>query len=334
MDQHSAALISVVVPVKNGEAFLRDCLKSIYNQCYPNFEVIVVDDGSSDSTASIATEFSDAKLVRLDGRGSSVAKNEGVALAVGEFVAFTDADCIVDANWLTELKRGIEEGVVSCGGSQHSPAKQPAFGQDVQRFFELIGFVSEYYKSADEIVDCEHNPTCNAMFRTDALREMGGFLADLWPCEDLELDLRLRKQNKRIRFNPFAKVYHFRPRHFGGLMRMIWRYGVAHGQLVQLHGFYRRLHLLAIGSLAGLLAAGTVTYLAGWSVFLKVFLLAVFFGWLYLFIKTRHLVRSCRFLFWTVSAGIGFTVAFWTSWLKQICKRTLRVNKTSVNHGC
>jgi glycosyltransferase involved in cell wall biosynthesis len=334
MNERTAALVSVVVPVKNGAAFLRGCLDSIFRQTYANFEVIVVNDGSSDASGSIAVEFTSVRVVDLSGLGSSAAKNAGVDVARGEYVAFTDADCIVDQNWLSELVRGMEDGVENCGGSQHSPADQSNFGNDVHRFFETVGFVSEYYKTASKIVDCDHNPTCNAMFRTETLRQMNGFIVDLWPCEDLELDWRLRRQKGRIRFNPLAKVYHYRPSHFGGLMRMIWRYGAAHAKLVHYCGFYRRLHFLAVAGLFLSIVVASAVYIWGLSIFQPVFLLTGVAGWLYFLGKTHHFVKSVRFLEWTVCAATLFMAAFWSNWFKYLCKRLPQKNKTLINRAC
>lgn len=85
-------LVSVVVPVHDGERYLAQALASIFAQDYRPIEVIVVDDGSSDASASIASGFPDLRLIRQDNAGVSAARNTGIAAARGAFVAFLDAD--------------------------------------------------------------------------------------------------------------------------------------------------------------------------------------------------------------------------------------------------
>lgn len=92
----SNELISVIVPVYNGESFLADCLRSILAQCHEELELIVVDDGSTDSTPAIIEDFamSDARVVRLlaDHGGASRARNVALEVARGEWIMFVDAD--------------------------------------------------------------------------------------------------------------------------------------------------------------------------------------------------------------------------------------------------
>jgi len=86
-------LVSCVIPVFNGERFLAEAIKSILGQTYNNLEVIVVDDGSTDSTAEVVASFGDAVIyVRQENAGPSTARNRGIQEAHGEFIAFLDAD--------------------------------------------------------------------------------------------------------------------------------------------------------------------------------------------------------------------------------------------------
>jgi glycosyltransferase involved in cell wall biosynthesis len=88
----SNPLVSVVTPVYNGEAFLRETLESIFAQDYEPFEVIVVDDGSTDGSAAIARSYPAARYIRQHNQGPAAARNAGIAAARGEFLAFVDAD--------------------------------------------------------------------------------------------------------------------------------------------------------------------------------------------------------------------------------------------------
>ena len=91
-------LISVIVPVKNNENTIKEGVESILNLNYQNFELIIVNDGSTDSTKNILEELTDDRKIVIEttGVGASKSRNLAVEKAKGEFVAFTDGDCIVD----------------------------------------------------------------------------------------------------------------------------------------------------------------------------------------------------------------------------------------------
>lgn len=84
--------VSVVIPAYNAERFLAEAIHSVLDQTLPAYELIVVDDGSTDGTARIAEAFDKARAVRMEHRGVSAARNRGVDLSTGEFIAFLDAD--------------------------------------------------------------------------------------------------------------------------------------------------------------------------------------------------------------------------------------------------
>lgn len=97
-------LISVIIPIYNAEHFLRQCLESILQQTYSSFEIICVDDGSTDSSLSICQQYSEKdsriKVIHKDNAGVSSARNRGVACAQGQFIFFVDADDYLDKNAL------------------------------------------------------------------------------------------------------------------------------------------------------------------------------------------------------------------------------------------
>jgi glycosyltransferase involved in cell wall biosynthesis len=114
--------VSVVVPVYNSESTVGKCLNSLVEQDHPSFEVIVVDDGSTDKTAQICASYSQITVLSPGKVGPSRARNLGIDEAKGEFVAFTDADCIVNRDWLTELEKGFTgPDIAGVGGDQKSP---------------------------------------------------------------------------------------------------------------------------------------------------------------------------------------------------------------------
>ena len=91
-------LVSVVIPVYNGERFLAQAIESVLGQTWREVEVIVVDDGSSDHSGEIARRFAPVRCLRQDNAGQAAARNRGAAAATGRFLAFLDADDL----WLAD----------------------------------------------------------------------------------------------------------------------------------------------------------------------------------------------------------------------------------------
>jgi len=101
--------VSVVIPVFNGERFIGDAIQSVLNQTFQDFEIILVDDGSSDETERIAREFSGSIAYhRQQNQGAGIARNLGVALAQGDWMAFLDADDVWHPDKLAVLTRHVE----------------------------------------------------------------------------------------------------------------------------------------------------------------------------------------------------------------------------------
>lgn len=118
---YSQPVISIVVPVYNVEKYVRACLQSIITQSFTNFEVIMVDDGSTDNSATICADFCEEdcrfKLVHKENGGLSSARNYGLNIASGQYVIFFDSDDTVDARALEILVSHFSENVdvVCCG---------------------------------------------------------------------------------------------------------------------------------------------------------------------------------------------------------------------------
>src|SRR5262249_50741525 len=98
--------VSVILPVRDGEATIETAVQALLGQDHPRdcFEIIVVDNGSRDRTSSILGKYSASiRIVQEEKRGASAARNAGIRAAYHPHIAFTDADCVPEANWLREL---------------------------------------------------------------------------------------------------------------------------------------------------------------------------------------------------------------------------------------
>ena len=239
---------------------------------YPDYEVMVVDDGSKDDTPAILKQFADRIILITNSSplGPSRSRNAAARLALGEYIAFTDADCIVDKFWLKELLTGFSaSGVVSSGGSQGIPQDESGFGRRVSKFMRKTGFIVDYMRiDKGRILKVGHNPSCNVMYKKDIFLGEGGFCEGLWPGEDVEIDYRLRKKGHTLVFNPKALVYHYRPDNLKKFSRMMFRYGLVQGFLVRKYGMFRKLHFLPIVSVIFILMFLSLGYLNSFLFFL------------------------------------------------------------------
>jgi O-antigen biosynthesis protein len=251
----SDIVASVVVPVHRLGPPLDRCLRTLEELRFENdrYEIVVVTDRIDPGT--YLDDFR-VRQVSSPGAGPSAARNAGIDVALGEFVAFTDSDCLVDEHWLTELLACFtEEDIAGAGGSQQSPDDECPFGLRVQRLFEAISFVGGYTREHARTREVDHNPSCNAMVRKRVLDELGGFDESLFPGEDLDLDIRIRRRALRLVYNPAARVFHYRPKGLGGFARMMERYGrFSGGILTRRHGVFRLLSLEPLAAVLGLSA--------------------------------------------------------------------------------
>jgi cellulose synthase/poly-beta-1,6-N-acetylglucosamine synthase-like glycosyltransferase len=289
----SEPFISVIVPAYNSEKTIRRCIESLLNVDYPGYEIIIVDDGSIDRTKQILFEY-EHKIQVIEGEhiGPSRCRNIALEKAKGDFIAFTDSDCIVERNWLSELLKGFtSDKVAGSGGIQLSPSDETNFGKRVQEFFELTGFLGGYIKSigSEALKEVPHNPSCNAMYRKDALIDIGGFDEKLWPCEDVDLDYRLTKKGHIFVFNPKAIVYHYRPQSLKALLKMMLRYGKVQGILTRRYGIFRKIQIIAI-FLTILIIAIFISLL--WLVFPIVFFVYTLFKMKNLIIGTQVFILA------------------------------------------
>ena len=106
-------LISIIIPAYNAEVYLKECLESIKNQSYSNFEVLIVDDGSLDNTSKISKQYEKEdnrfKYLYQDNAGPSVARNTGIKQSKGEYIWFVDADDWIEKDSLQVFVAVLKE---------------------------------------------------------------------------------------------------------------------------------------------------------------------------------------------------------------------------------
>ena len=213
--------ISVVVCTYNGGRTIRDCLEGLRRLEYPNCEVIVVDDGSTDATSEIVREY-DVRLIRTENRGLSSARNTGWQSATGEIVAYLDDDAYPDPDWLSYLALAFQRGeYVGVGGPNIAP---PDDGPIAECVAQAPGNPVQVMLSDRE---AEHIPGCNMAFRRAALEAIGGFDVQFRVAgDDVDICWQLRERGWTLGFSPAAVVWH----HRRNSVRAYWKQQVGYGR--------------------------------------------------------------------------------------------------------
>jgi O-antigen biosynthesis protein len=197
--------VSVVVCSYNGSRTIRQCLNGLLKLKYPDFEVIVVDDGSTDATAAIADQ-SGFRVISTPNQGLSGARNVGLSAATGEIVAYIDDDAYPDPHWLTYLAATfMNTSHAGVGGPNVPP---PGNGWIADCVAHAPGGPVHVLVSDQE---AEHIPGCNMAFRKAALLEINGFDPQFRAAgDDVDVCWRLQKKGYTLGFSPAAMVWHHR----------------------------------------------------------------------------------------------------------------------------
>lgn len=197
---------SVVICAYNAAATLEECLEKTCAMEYPNYEVVVVDDGSTDATAEIARRFPRVRLLTIEHAGLSVARNEGYRAASHELIAYLDSDAYPTEHWLYYLVLGMEDRTVAgVGGPNVPPPDDP---DSAQRVAQAPGGPLHVLLSDDR---AEHVPGCNMAFWRYALEEVGGFDPIYTAAgDDVDVCWKVLDRGYDIAFHPAALVWHHR----------------------------------------------------------------------------------------------------------------------------
>jgi len=212
---------SVIVCSYNGSSTIRDTLENLARLDYPNYEVIVINDGSKDATPEIANQY-DVRLISTPNQGLGQARNEGLAAAHGEFIVYIDDDAYPPQTWLKYLAQAFLRSNHACiGGPNLVPPEDGWIGQCVA---DSPGGPLHVLLT-DEIA--EHVPGCNMAFRRSKLAAIGGF-DPLYRAagDDVDVCWRLQDRGWTIGFSAPAMVWH----HRRATVRRYWRQQVGYGK--------------------------------------------------------------------------------------------------------
>lgn len=316
-------LFSIVIPVYNRPEELRELLESLSKQTVRDFEVIVVDDGSSLKCQDVVSDFSsslDVKYYYKENTGPGPTRNFGAWNGSGTYIVFFDSDCIVPEGYIAELVRELS----LAGDSADAPAVDLFGGpdkahdsfNDIQKAINYpmtsiitTGGIRGGKKSADKF----YPRTFNMGVSKEMFDRVGGF-ADMRIGEDVDFSYRVIEAGGICRLFPDAWVYHKRRSNFRKFFKQVSIFGIARIHISRRHpGSLKVIHLLP-----AVFTVGCVLLLSS-SVFFPALLLlpAAFIALVFVdsSIKTHSLKVGCLSVVATflqlTGYGYGFILGWW-----------------------
>ena len=223
--------VSVIVCSYNGGNTTESCLRSMKKIRYPDFEVVFVDDGSTDNTQEILKRFPWVRNIRQKNMGLSYARNVGMQHATGEIIVYTDSDCEADEDWLYYLVMPmVRGGHIGAGG----PNLIPDEGSWVADCVGLSPGGPTHVMINDR--EAEHVPGCNMGYWRWAAMDINGFDTQFRKAgDDVDFIWRLQHRGHSIGFAPAAQVWHYRRNTVKAYLKQQRGYGEAEALLKYKH---------------------------------------------------------------------------------------------------
>lgn len=270
-------LVSVVVPVYNLKEFIKNCLDSLLSQTIEDYEIIVIDDGSTDATEEFLKTINNPKIKVIynpQNKGPAYSRNRGIKASRGEFIAITDSDCIVEKNWLKEIIRPFSSDpyIMISGGKVIDPSRR--------NYWERVNKGSNFIANKDGYIDFAYG--CNMAFRKEFLKN-NPFDESLRYAagEEFDLCLRCKKQGFKIYYSDNARVMHYHRIALKSTLIQHFRYGFANNYVCLKNRFQKHylFYFIWLGIFVGIFlgAAFLERTVALYQLFLVFVLLEIIF---------------------------------------------------------
>lgn len=232
--------ISVVIPVYNEEKRIEETLKSLYNSSEQAYEIIVADGRSTDNTLSLIKNKY-PKVICLDNafRKASAGRNLGIKAASGDIIAFTDGDCLVDENWIKNIRKAFEnEDIDGLGGKVLNAKAENKYEEywGNLAWNLIMSFPDQpYYVSEKKLNDAF--VTANCAYKKSLLQEIGGF-DDFFGnnAEDIDLCWRALDKNAKLKYVPDVVIYAHNVTDLKGIIKKSYRNGISSSKLQKVYG--------------------------------------------------------------------------------------------------
>ena len=214
---------SIVVPAFQAADIIGECVAALNQQTVSRarYEIIVVDDGSTDGTGEAARAAGADVVLTIPHGGPSAARNAGIEAARGELVLFTDADCLPSPDWLAQMVAPFADPQVMGAKGSYRSRQRSLVARLVQLEFEIR------YERMARLPRIDFVDTYAAAYRRDLLLTYGGFdtTFPIPSAEDVDLSFRLAAAGHKLVFVPQAWVWHRHPATLGAYLRRKVRFG-------------------------------------------------------------------------------------------------------------
>jgi GT2 family glycosyltransferase len=285
-------LVSVVVTGRNVVATIDYCIISLFEQTYPNFEIIYVDGKSSDGTYKKSIElknyverFEKCKrfmTLSIDNADSPAkGRNFGARVANGSLIAFIDADCVAQENWLMNLIKWIPRNDGIAGGPnipEHFRKNSVTDAIDSVLATYLGCGGSPQFLKIRKLTEVYAVPACNLGISKSLFEEVGGFDEALRYNEDSDLCNRIRARGNKIIYNPEARVSHYiGTDSYRDFTRLINKYGLERGKNILYNSdLITHFNIFSIASFVILLSFLAVSFFIGGVLTISIILVGIF----------------------------------------------------------
>jgi len=210
-------------------------LESLTGLNYPEYEVIVADDGSTDGTQETVKEFGQIRYYRQEKKGISAAKNLGINKARGDILVFTDDDCRAEPDWLIKLTSCFDsEEVGAVGGPDIAHPDDPFLANCVD--YAVTSFIGTGgVRRKGKRIGRYYPRSFNMLAPKRVIEQVGGFDEGLEAGEDIDLSYRIKKAGYSLRYTKDAFVWHRRRDTISGFLRQIFVRGCTRVRLIRKH---------------------------------------------------------------------------------------------------
>lgn len=226
--------VAVVVCTRNGAARIAVCVDSLLASRHPIDEIVVVDDGSTDSTTEIVNGYAarGVKLLSIAPSGLSMSRNLGAAATTAKWIAYTDDDCVVDEDWIAELLDAAgHHQWDAVGGPNITPVREDEANPAKTVVDHAVGTASAVL--LDDL-RAEHLPGCNMMISRAAFDAVGGFRVNYQTAgDDVDMCWQLLDAGFVLGYQSSAMVWHQRRASIRGYLKQQIGYGLAESLLAK-----------------------------------------------------------------------------------------------------
>lgn len=307
---------SIIIPLYNRPAEIRELLDSLVQQAYKHFEVVVVEDGSTEKSEDIVASFRDRLEVKYffkENSGPGLSRNYGAERASGDYFIFLDSDCIVPVEYLQEIENELSTSPVDAFGGPDRAHESFTDQQKAINYSMTSILTTGGIRGKKKSMEKFHPRSFNMGFSRRVFETTKGF-SGMRFGEDIDMSIRIMEAGFQTRLFPAAYVYHKRRTSWKKFFKQIYNSGIARINLYLLHpASLKVVHLLPACFVVG------VSVLVIGAILISIWSLLPLLLWACLiFIDSLIENRSIVVAFYSICAsfiqlfayGIGFIHAF------------------------